>query len=167
MLWADKWQISGIWRYRSGLPLDGRQTQDPTYSFVRVGRPDQVAPYRRLDPSEVRTFTLASGRTVTGRFAFDPTVFTPVVPTDFPQLRQGTAARNGYEMQGFQQWDLRISRPVAVTEAVDIEFGLDLLNAFNQRNWAAPFANIDHPYFGVVRSEGLGRTVQLAVRFSF
>jgi hypothetical protein len=167
MLWADKWQVSGIWRLRSGLPLDVRQIQDPTFSFVRVGRPDQIAPYEQLDPNQVRTFTHAIGSTVTGRFAFDPTSFAPVVPTDFSQLRQGTATRNGYEMHGFQQWDLRISRPVAVTEALNVELGLDLLNAFNQRNWDAPFSNIEHPYFGVVRSEGLGRTVQLAVRFSF
>ena len=70
-------------------------------------------------------------------------------------------------MHGFQQWDIRISRPVAVTETLNVEFGLDLLNAFDQHNWDAPFPNIDHPYFAIVRSEGLGRTVQVAVRFSF
>ena len=167
MPWADDWRISGIWRLRSGLPLDVRQTEDPTFSFERVGRPDIVGTYQRLDPSEVRTFTGSDGHTVSGRFAFGPNVFQPVVPTNFDELRQGTLGRNALRMHGFQQWDLRIAKSVAVSETMSAEFGIDLLNAFNNQNWAAPFSNVDDPYFGIVRSEGLQRTFQLNVRFRF
>jgi hypothetical protein len=48
-----------------------------------------------------------------------------------------------------------------------MEIGFDLLNAFGHRNWAAPFSNIDHVYFGVARMSGLGRTVQTALRLQF
>ena len=51
--WADGWSLSGIWRWRSGLPLDIRQTEDPTYTFTKVGRPDRVGDYARLDPGVV------------------------------------------------------------------------------------------------------------------
>ena len=123
--------------------------------------------FRRLDPSAVRSFTLADGRTVTGRFAFDPTAFEPVVPTNFDELREGTTPRNGFRMLGFQQWDLRLSKVVAISETTSIDAGFDMLNVFNNKNWDAPFSNIDHPYFGIVRTEGLDRTFQLAVRFRF
>ena len=165
--WADGWQISGIWRFRSGLPLDVRQTEDPTFSFERVGRPDAIGAYKRLDPGRVRTFTHSDGRSVSGRFAFDPNVFQALVPTNFDELRQGTLGRNALRMHGFQQWDLRIAKSLAVSETMSVDFGIDMLNAFNNQNWAAPFSNVDDPYFGVVRSEGLQQTFQLNVRFRF
>ena len=167
MQWADGWRISGIWRLRSGLPLDVRQTEDPTFSFERVGRPDIVGTYQRLDPGEIRTFTHSDGSSVSGRFAFDPSVFQPVVPASFDELRQGSLGRNALRMHGFQQWDLRIAKSVAVSETMSVDFGIDMLNAFNNRNFAAPFSNVDDPYFGIVRSEGLQRTFQLNVRFRF
>ncbi len=94
-------------------------------------------------------------------------MFQPVVPTNFDELRQGTLGRNAVRMHGFQQWDLRIAKSVVVSETTSVDFGIDLLNAFNNQNWAAPFSNVDDPYFGIVRSEGLQRTFQLNVRFRF
>ncbi len=167
MSWLDRWSVSGIWRWRSGLPLDIRQDEDPTFSFEQVGRPDLVGEFQRLDPSKVRTFTMADGREVTGRFDFDPTAFAPVRPTNFNETRPGTLTRNPFRMRGFQQWDMRIARPISVSERVSLELGLDLMNIFGAKNWNAPFSNIDHPYFGVVRSQGVGRTFQAAVKASF
>lgn len=165
--WTQQWSVGGIWRWRSGLPLDIRQTEDPTFTFENVGRPDIVGEFRRLDPSVERTFTLADGRQVTGRFAFDPTVFERVEPTDFDETRPGNVGRNAFRMHPFQQWDIRISRPMAVAETVSAEFALELFNVFGFRNWAAPFENIDSPYFGVVRTEGLRRTYQADLRIRF
>ena len=165
--WADRWSLSGVWRLRSGLPLDIRQREDPTFSFEHVGRPDLTGSFRLLDPSQTRTFTAADGREVSGRFAFDPTAFTPVVPRDFDETRLGTSRRNAYRLPSFQQWDLRISRTIETGEFLSMEIGVDLLNVFNNRNWDAPFGNIDHPFFGIVRQEGVGRVYQIALKFEF
>ena len=165
--WLDRWTVSGIWRWRSGLPLDIRQTQDPTYTFEQVGRPDRVGEYRQLDPGTSRTFMMASGQPLTGHFAFDPTAFRAVRPTSFHEVRQGSSLRNEYRQAGFQQWDFRIARPIEAGELVSMELGVDLLNAFGNRNWAAPFTNVDHVYFGVARMAGLGRTVQAVMRVRF
>ncbi len=165
--WADRWSVSGVWRLRSGLPLDIRQAEDPTFTFERVGRPDLVGGFRLLDPSQTRTFTTADGREVSGRFAFDPTAFSPVIPKDFDETRPGTSKRNAYRLPSFQQWDLRISRPIETGEFLTMEFGFDLLNVFNNKNWAAPFGSIDHPFFGIVRQEGVGRVYQAALKFQF
>lgn len=163
----DRWTIAGVWRSRSGLPLDVRQNEDPTFSFELVGRPDVFAPFERLNPGTVRTFTTSDGREVTGRFAFDPTIFAPVAPTNFNETRPGNVGRNAFRMRGYQQWDFRLSRPIEISERVTGEIGLDVLNAFGNRNYAAPFANIDQPYFGIVRTEGLRRTFQAAIRLGF
>lgn len=163
----DGWTVSGVWRLRSGLPLDIRQREDPTFTFVRVGRPDVKAPFRALDPSEVRTFTLPDGRTLTGRFAFDPTIFTAVVPTTFDDTRPGNVGRNAFRMRGYQQWDVRLARAVNVAEGTALEFGLDMINVFGNRNWDAPFSTVEDAAFGIVRGEGIGRTYQVVIRLDF
>ena len=165
--WLDGLQVSGTWRHRSGLPLDIRQTQDPTFSFQRVGRPDITGQFQRLNPGEIRTFTLADGRQITGRFAFDPTVFERVEPTDFDQLRPGNVERNQFSTRGFQQWDMRVARPFSLNETLTASVGVDFVNIFNHKNWDLPFNNIDHPFFGVARTGGLNRTLQLNMRFLF
>jgi hypothetical protein len=134
---------------------------------VRTGRPDLVGEFRLLDPDVVRTFEFSDGRRVTGHFAFDPTTFQKVFPKDFNETRPGNVSRNAFRTRGFQQWDLRVSRPISVSEAMSVDFGVDIINVLNFKNWDAPFGNIDHPYFGIVRSEGLGRTFQATLRFIF
>ena len=104
---------------------------------------------------------------MTGRFAFAPTAFRRVEPTDFPEPRPGNVGRNAFRMHDYQQWDLRIARQLEIAEAVSAEIGLDLFNVFGNRNWAAPFSSVDHPYFGVVRTEGLRRTYQAEIRLRF
>jgi hypothetical protein len=163
----DSWTISGFWRLRSGLPLDIRQDEDPTFTFVRVGRPDIVAPFESLDPSVERTFTLADGRTVTGRFAFDPTVFEAVTPGTFTETRPGNLGRNAFRMRGYQQWDVRLSRSVNLAEGVSVEFGIDMINVFGNKSWDAPFATVEDPSFGIVRKNGIGRNYQAVVRLEF
>ncbi|MCB1019431.1 MAG: carboxypeptidase regulatory-like domain-containing protein [Acidobacteria bacterium] len=165
--WLDRWTLAGVMRARSGLPLDIRQNEDPTFTFESIGRPDVLAPFRPLDPSKIRTFTYADGRTVTGRFAFDPTIFQAVKPTDFDETRPGNISRNEFRMRGYRQWDLRVARPFSVTEDLSMQLGFDMINVLGARNWAAPFGNIDHPYFGVVRTEGVRRTFQAVVRVEF
>ena len=165
--WLDRWSLSGIWRWRSGLPLDIRQADDPSYTYQQVGRPDRVAPFTAFDPAGLRSFPQADGRELTAHFAFDPTAFSAVRPRDFDEVRQGSSRRNAYRLSGFQQWDLRIARPVEALEGISLELGLDLLNAFGHQNWAEPFRNVDDAYFGVSRQAGLGRTVQVAARLRF
>jgi hypothetical protein len=152
---------------RSGLPLDIRQSEDPTFTFVRVGRPDVTAPFEALDPAEVRTFALPDGRALTGRFAFDPTIFTAVAPTTFDETRQGNVGRNAFRMRGYQQWDVRLFRAVNVAEGVAVEFGLDMINVFGNRNWDAPFSTVEDAAFGIVRGEGIDRTYQAVIRLEF
>ena len=136
--WAGRWRVSGIWRWRSGLPLDIRQSEDPSYTFEQVGRPDRIGSFTPFNPHQVRSYALVGDRQVTGHFAFDPTVFRAVRPTSFEEVRQGNSRRNEYRMPGFQQWDLRVSRPIEATELVSMEIGFDLLNAFGKPQLGRP-----------------------------
>lgn len=163
----DRWTVSGVWRLRSGLPLDIRQLEDPSFTFVRIGRPDLIGPFEALDPSVTRSFTLPDGRTLTGRFAFDPTAFKIVTPTTFTETRQGNVGRNAFRMRGYQQWDVRLSRDFNFAEGVSANFGIDMINVFGNKNWDAPFSTVENDSFGIVRGEGIDRNFQAVVRLEF
>ena len=94
-------------------------------------------------------------------------MFQRVEPTDFDELRSGNVGRNQFTTGGFQQWDMRVAKAISLNEALSANVGLDFINLFNNKNWDLPFNNIDHPFFGVVRMEGLDRTLQLSVRLQF
>ena len=62
---------------------------------------------------------------------------------------------------------MRVARPFSLNETLTASVGVDFVNIFNHKNWDLPFNNIDHPFFGVARTGGLNRTLQLNMRFLF
>ena len=81
--------------------------------------------------------------------------------------RAGNVGRNAFRMRGYQQWDVRLSRAVNVAEGVAVEFGLDMINVFGNRNWDEPFSTVEDAYFGIVRGQGIGRNYQAVIRLDF
>ena len=61
---ASGWQVTGIVRMASGIPYNFRNDFDSTLRGITPGSPDLIAPFRKLDPRQVQTFTLPNGRTV-------------------------------------------------------------------------------------------------------
>ena len=86
---ASGWQVGGIVRMGSGIPYNIRNDVDSTLQGIATGSPDLIAPFRKLDPRQVQTFTLPNGRKVTGNFLFDPTVFRSVFPNNPDEARLG------------------------------------------------------------------------------
>ena len=66
-----------------------------------------------------RSFWLADGRQVEGRFAFDPRAFRAVQPTSFEQTRLGTSPRNVYRQGRFPAVGLTHSPELPSRRSVD------------------------------------------------
>ena len=62
---------------------------------------------------------------------------------------------------------MRFAKALSLNEVLSANVGVDFINVFNNKNWDMPFSNIDHLFFGVVRTEGLDRTLQLNFRLQF
>ena len=115
------WQIAGITYANSGQPVP-RVSVD-TNNFRRGGFADQVA-----DPA-------AGGQT--GLFWFNPLAYAPPADGTF-----GNSGRAPFRQPGYYKWDVTLSKNFQPTQAVRLQFRADLINAFNQVNWAAdPGAN--------------------------
>ncbi len=128
---ASGWQVSGIVRMASGIPYNFRNDFDSTLRGISPGSPDLIAPFRKLDPRQVHTFTLPNGRTVTGNFLFDPTVFRTVFPKSVEEARLGNLGRNVFTGPGVNNVDLSLLKEIVLKDRQRLDFRVDLVNVFN------------------------------------
>jgi hypothetical protein len=145
------WQLSGIWRARTGLPLGVTQTG---------GRPDIIdlenavnknccsfgnLQYLNPDAFSKVTVPMASGRTI----------------------RRGSGSATALRGPGIWNVDLSMSKAFPVTEMTKFELRADLVNAFNHTQYSGIAANMDGLVFGQVTSAATARVIQLQLRLGF
>ena len=165
------WTVDGILTARSAAPVDVFFRRDLGFGPFNF-RPDQLAgvPLYIYDPS------LPGGR------AFNRAAFI------IPQIaRQGTLGRNALRGFPVTQLDLALRRRFALTERVNLQFGMDVFNFLNHPSFGNPVADLGSGLFGRsttmfgrslsnnVGSVGLNsayqlggpRTCQLSLRLAF
>jgi hypothetical protein len=94
-----------------------------------------------------------------GRSASQPGAYhVRVFPTRLSSLRQ----------DGIRNWDVKVKRVFRITEQLRTSFDVDLLNATNHTNFAAPQTDPTRGDFGQVTSQrGLSRVIQFNLRVDF
>ncbi len=164
------WRLSGNVQLRTGMPLQIRNPVDSTLQGFAAGMPDITGPFRTFDPREIHTFTLPGGRTVTGNFLFDPTVFKTVIPATPEAARAGNLGRNVFSGPGMADVDLSLLREIRLTERHRVEVRVDSINALNHAQFVAmpaTMSNTNNIQFGrVLRTTG-PRRVQFQIRYSY
>ena len=166
--WAfSGWKLSGNVQLRSGLPLQIRNPFDSTLQGIARGMPDIIGPFRRLNPREIQTFKLPNGRTMTGNFFFDPTVFQVVSPKTPEEVRIGNLGRNVFTGSGTVSVDLSLGKEFRFRERHRIEVRAEAINAFNHAQFAQPNANANNNMFGRVSSTSGPRRIQIQLRYYF
>ena len=94
-----------------------------------------------------------------GRSALQPGTYQArVFPTRLTSLRE----------DGIRNWDVKIKRTFQIRERLRTSFDVDLLNATNHTNFAAPNTDPTSTNFGRVTAQrGLSRIIQLNLRIDF
>lgn len=163
------WQVGGIVQMGSGVPYNIRNDIDSTLQGIATGSPDLIAPFRNLDPRQVQTFTLPNGRTVTGHFLFDPTVFRSVFPTNPDEARLGNLGRNVFTGPGVNNVDISMLKQIVLHDTHRIDLRIDVVNAFNHAQFAFWYytQNISGFQFGSTSWTTGPREIQLYLRYSF
>jgi hypothetical protein len=110
------WQVAGITYANSGQPMtriavDANNSRRGTFA-------DQVS-----DPGT---------GSQSGLFWFNPLAYAPPADGTF-----GNSGRSPFRQPGFYKWDITLSKNFQPTSAVRVQFRADLINAFNQINWAS------------------------------
>jgi Carboxypeptidase regulatory-like domain/TonB dependent receptor len=157
----DGWAMSGITTYQSGFPIRITSFSDSelfgdTFSFEFPSEPDQVLPFRHLDPRK------------NGGFYFDPNTFTDAT---VPVGQLGNAPRTICCGPGIQDWTIAFHKNTPITEGSHIEFRAEFFNAFNHTQFLNPCGNTsgcnDGSTYGKVSQARNGRLIQLALKYIF
>ena len=152
---SNGWALSGILTLQSGFPIRITSSSDRelmnSFDFESPGEPNQIAPFRRLDPP------------VSGGYFFAPSSF---VDASLGQI--GNAPRTICCGTGTTKLDLGVHKIVAIREGASLEFRAETFNVFNHTQFFNPDGNItDGSSFGRVSRAQDPRLIQLAVRLSF
>jgi len=171
------WAISGITQFQAGFPIhlvsDDDNELTSSIDFSSAGVPDQIAPFRKLDP-----------RKNANNYGFDQNSFTSNASDDSqpacsagavfncfqPSLfgRYGTAPRSICCGSGLNNWDMSIQKSTPFSERMRMEFRWDIFNLANHTRFFNPDGNVtDGSDFGRVKRVGDPRLMQVAVKLYF
>lgn len=160
------WAISGITQFQSGFPIhiqswdDADLTGNAGIGFSSPTVPDQIAPFRKLDP-----------RNNPNHLGFDNTAFA-LSATGTP----GNAKRTICCGPGLNNSDVSIQKSTRISERYRTEFRLDIFNVANHTKFFNPDGNITDSVvqsdgtitgFGQVKRAGPPRLMQFALKLYF
>jgi hypothetical protein len=144
------WNISGIWRARTGLPLGVTQTG---------GRPDLLS-----------KDTAVNGQCCGfGNLQYlNPAAFALVtVPSSGRTIRRGNSGATPLRGPGIWNLDLAFGKTFAVNEGLKLELKADMANALNHTQYSGIATNLSGIGFGEVTSAAAARVIQLQLRLAF
>lgn len=150
----DDWQLSGIVQLQSGFPIR-IQTQDDnelisSLFFLGAGAPQLNGPLQILNPKT------NGGQYLNASQFSDP-----------PLGHFATTPRSICCGPGENEWDITISKRIALNEARYFQFRADIFNLFNKTQFVNPDGNFSDTTFGMVQQARDPRLVQFALKFYF
>jgi hypothetical protein len=161
--WTRGWEISGITRASTGLPVTLSSADD---NSLQGTNPNGVNS-RYMDLPDVVPGALDLGHyTQNGQsYYFNISLFKPnALGTP------GNAPRRYFYGPGSFNTDLALLKSVPVSESKTLQFRLETFNIFNHPQFFGPATvngNISSPSFGQVVKASSPRLMQLAVKFMF
>jgi hypothetical protein len=150
----DDWQLSGIIQLQSGFPIRV-QTEDDnelisSLFFLGAGAPQLSGKLQIQNPK------------TNGGFYLNPSQWSDPTLGTF-----ATTPRSICCGPGENQWDITVSKRIAVTESKYIQFRTDIFNLFNKTGFVNPDGNFSNTTFGQVLQARDPRLVQFALKFYF
>jgi Carboxypeptidase regulatory-like domain/TonB-dependent Receptor Plug Domain len=145
------WELAGIWRGRTGLPMRITQTGGrPDITNLKAAVNTDCCRYGNLQYLNVAAFQLVDVARASGR-----------------TIRRGHAGNAPVRGPGQTSLDLSVLKNFSIGERKSIELKGDILNAFNQTLYRDISTNMNSINFGQVTATDPSRTVQIQLRLSF
>ena len=150
----DDWQVSGIIQFQSGFPIR-LQTQDDnelisSLFFLGAAAPQMTGKVQILNPK------------TNGAYYLNPAQFADPTLGTF-----ATTPRSICCGPGENQWDITVSKRIALSESRYFQFRADVFNLFNKTQFVNPDGNFSNSTFGQVLQARDPRLVQFALKFYF
>jgi hypothetical protein len=165
---TNGWEISGITRFSTGLPITLVETDDQSLLGTNFGgpiplnvdTPNLVAPVKKLDPRN----SACPGACL----FFDPSSF-----QGSALGQEGNANRRFFHGPGVNNWDFTVLKNTQVNERFVLQFRGELFNIFNHAQFLGPsgVSNFNPQSttasFGSVTRAAPPRIVQLSLKLNF
>lgn len=148
---ARGWEIAGIVRAQSGMPLAVTQATNFNAAFgFGIQRPNRIG-----NPE------LPGGQRTLGRY-FDTAAFSQA-----NQFTIGSSSRNPVRGPGYQAVDLMVGKTFTMTERLRTEFRAEAFNVTNTPPLGQPNGSFGTGAFGTITSALDPRVFELAVKLHF
>jgi hypothetical protein len=148
------WQTSGIWSWRSGLPVNVTSGQDRSLSGISLDRGDLIG-----NPN----LTTDRPRAQLINAWFNTSAFALAAPGTF-----GNSPRNLLRAPGFFNVDWSLSKSFRVSERFSTQLRGDFFDVFNNPHFNAPGSSVaGTSTFAKISSAGDPRIVQVSLRVRF
>jgi len=145
------WQLAGIIRLQSGIPVTVTQSTNFN-SFAGFGT---QRPNRPSDPD------LPAEQRTTGRY-FDTAAF-----ANAPQFTIGNSSRNPVRGPGYRTADVMVGKTFALTERFRMEFRAEAFNLTNTPSLGNPNGNFGTTVFGTITTAGDPRVFEFVLKLHF
>jgi hypothetical protein len=127
---TNGWQISGITRFATGLPVTILETDDRSLLGTGFGGPITLP----VDtPNLLGPVQTTNARNNPAHYFFTPTSFGPV-----NLGLEGTANRRFFHGPGINNWDFALLKTTQLTERVNLQFRAEFFNIFNHAQFLTP-----------------------------
>ena len=170
---TNGWQISGITRFSTGLPVTLVETDDRSLLGTSFGGPIILA----VDtPNLVGPVVKANPRNTNGQY-FSTASFGPDTLG-----QEGTANRRFFHGPGINNWDMALLKNTQLTERLNLQFRAEFFNIFNHAQFLNPSGLVSYTCatvtdsasctqntssFGQVTAAQPPRIGQLSLKLSF
>jgi hypothetical protein len=159
---TEGWTLSGTTRFTTGFPVTLADDSDRSLLGTLGNGVNNAlldTPQISSSPIEINT------NPRNGRPAFNTGLFAPETLG-----RLGNAARRSFYGPGIENFDMQLSKTLAISEARSIDLRVEAFNVFNHAQFygaAAVDGEINDTNFGKVVSAAAPRLLQVAVKFHF
>jgi hypothetical protein len=160
--WTQGWEISGITRFSSGLPVTLINYGD---NSLLGAEPNGINNYGVDEPDVARGPLHLNGNPRNGRPYFNAALFGQNAPGT-----PGNASRRYFHGPGMENFDMALLKNARLTESKSMQFRIEAFNVFNHAQFFGPQAvdgNIGSATFGQVVNAAAPRLVQAGVKFIF
>jgi hypothetical protein len=145
------WQLAGIIRLQSGIPVVVTQaTNFNSFAGFGTQRPNRIA-----DPN------LPEEERSTTRY-FDTSAFATA-----PQFTLGNSSRNPVRGPGYSTADLMVGKTFTLTERLRLEFRAEAFNVTNTPPLGNPNGNFGTAAFGTITTAGDPRAFEFVLKLHF
>ena len=176
---TNGWQISGITRFSTGLPVTVLETDDRSLLGTAFGGPITLP----VDtPNLLGPVTFSNPRNPTHQYFSTSSFGADTLGVE------GTANRRFFHGPGINNWDMALLKNTQLTERLNLQFRAELFNVFNHAQFVTPsgLASFNCPLteggtapisgtgcsqtnsaFGIVTAALPGRIGQLSLKLNF